>query len=380
MINIKKLLASVKEFLKGFDKVLILICIFLTAISLLCLYSLYRNGFISSFRPILVQGLSAFLGIGAAMVISAFDYKTLANLWKIHMPIAGLLVVLTYFIGKGGLVGADDKAWLDLGITTFQPSEILKLSFILTFSLHLSHVKEDINRLKPFLLLCAHGAIPTVLVVLQGDLGTALVFFTMFVIMMFISGLSIRWLIVGVLASIAAAPLVWNFMLPSYLQDRFFAAWSPEKYLTGDYPPGLQQNAGRIALGSGGLLGRGMINDSLYHVPAAESDFILTYIGQIFGFAGTIITLLLITFLCVKILLTAKASKDTLGCYICAGVFSMFLLQSLINVGMVLCVLPVVGITLPFVSAGGTSIAVSFMAIGLVCSVYRYNKRELMFD
>lgn len=379
MTNIKKVLTNLKVFFKGFDKILLLICLAATLISLLCLYSLYSNGLIAGTRPIFIQSLSALLGIAAAMIISLFDYKTLAKLWKIHMPIAVLLVVLTYFIGKGGLEGSDDKAWLDLGITMFQPSELLKLSFILTFSLHLSYIKSDINRLKPFLLLCLHGAIPTVMIVLQGDLGTSLVFLAIFIVMMFTAGLSLRWMVVGILAAVAAAPFIWNFMLPSYLQERFFAAWSPENHLTG-MQRGLQQYMGRISLGSGGLMGRGMFSDNIYSVPAIESDFILSYIGQIFGFLGTVVTLLLITFLCVKILLTSKGAKDSLGCYICMGVFAMFLTQSIINIGMVLCVLPVIGITLPFFSAGGTSIAVSYLAIGLVCSVYRSNKRELMFD
>lgn len=375
----KRAWTAVKNFLKELDIFLLLICICCSAVSVICIYSLYNAGQIHSSRAVLIQGGCAVAGVIIAIIISVFDYELLAKLWRVHLPVGILLVVLTYFIGTGGLEGSDDKAWLDLGFTTFQPSELLKLSFILTFALHLSKVKDDINKLKPFLLLCLHGAIPTLLIVLQGDFGSALVFFAIFVFMMFVAGLSMKWIIVSFFSALAAAPFIWAFLLPDYLQERFLIAWHPENYLTG-FQRGLQQYQGRIALGSGQLTGRGLFNDNLYKVIVQESDFIFSYIGQVFGFAGTISVLLLITVLCVKILITSKLSKDTLGCFICIGVFAMFLFQSIINIGMVLCVVPVIGITLPFFSSGGTSLVVCYMAIGLVCSVYRHNRRDTMFD
>ncbi|MEG0692841.1 MAG: FtsW/RodA/SpoVE family cell cycle protein, partial [Oscillospiraceae bacterium] len=185
----KNIFASMKEFLRSLDKILLLICLACSSISMICLYSFYTTGQ-KTFRTLLVQGVAIALGIIGALIISMIDYRILANLWKMHAPIAIGLVVLTYFIGVGGAgasAAADDKAWLDLGFTTFQPAELLKLSFIFTFSLHLSKVKEQINQLRPFLLLCLHGAVPTVLVMLQGDFGTALVFLIMFILMMFVA-------------------------------------------------------------------------------------------------------------------------------------------------------------------------------------------------
>lgn len=375
----KRTWAVIKKFVKELDVVLLLICICCSTIGIVCIYSLYEAGQIHSSRAVIVQGSCTAIGILFAIVISAFDYALLAKLWRVHLPIAVTLVVLTYFIGTGGLEGSDDIAWLSLGFTNFQPSELLKLSFIFTFSLHLSKVKEDINKLKPFLLLCLHGSIPTILIVLQGDLGSALVFFAIFVFMMFVAGLSMKWILVSFVSALAAAPFIWIFILDDYLQERIMIAWHPENFLTG-LQRGLQQYQGRVALGSGQLVGRGLFSDNLYRVIVQESDFIFSYIGQVFGFVGTVGTLLLITVLCVKILVTSKLSKDTLGCFICIGVFSMFLFQSIINIGMVLCVIPVIGITLPFFSAGGTSVIVCYMAIGMVCSVYRHNRRDTMFD
>ncbi len=374
-----KVFASIKEFIRSLDKTLLLICLSCSSISMVCLYSFYATGQ-KTFRVLLIQGIAIALGIVAALIISMINYETMAKLWKIHAPIAIGLVVLTYFIGVGGAgesALADDKAWLDLGFITIQPAELLKLSFIFTFSLHLSKVKEQINQLRPFLLLCLHGAVPTVLVMLQGDFGTALVVFAIFVFMMFVAGLSIRLIAVSLVAAIAVAPLIWFFILPDYLQKRFLVAWHPE---IDKLDKGMQQYTGRIAIGSGGLFGRGIASDNLFYVTESHNDFIFSYIGQVLGFVGTITTLLLITFLCVKILLNSKMSKDNLGTFICIGVFSMFLFQAVINIGMVLCVIPVIGITLPFFSAGGTSVTISYMAIGMVLSVYRHNKKDMMFD
>lgn len=375
----KKAFTILKEFFRSLDKTLLCICFSCSVISVICLYSFYITGQ-RNIRALFVQVVAILLGVVGALIISQINYETMAKLWKIHAPIAIGLVVLTYFIGVGGQGAsalADDKAWLDLGFTTFQPSEFLKLSFIFTFALHLSKVKEEINQLKPFLLLCLHGAVPTAMVMLQGDYGTALVFLAIFVLMMFVAGLSLRLIAVSLVSLLAVAPLVWFFVLPDHLQKRFLVAWHPELDHLGI---GRQQYLGRIALGSGGLFGRGFDSDNLFFVDEAHNDFIFSYIGQIMGFVGVVITLLLITGLCVKILLNAKMSKDNLGTFICIGVFSMFLFQTIINIGMILCILPVIGITLPFFSAGGTSVTISYLAIGMVLSIYRQNKKDMMFD
>lgn len=338
------------------------------------MYSFYKNGIVNS-RVFLIQVLAVALGLILACIISQLDYKILARLWKFHLPITVILTLLTFTpLGAGNEItsGSDDRAWINLGFTTLQPSELLKLSFIFTFALHLSKVGTDINKPKNFLLLCLHGAFPVAIIVLQKDLGSALVFVAIFIVMMFASGLSAKFITVGLVGAVAAAPFVWNY-LPTYLQQRFLVAWHPEIDKLGI---GNQQYNGRIAIGSGGLNGRGLFSEKLFRVDEAYNDFIFSYIGQTLGFIGTVITVLLIMLLCAKMLITAKNAKDKLGLYICVGVFSIFMAQSIINIGMVLCAVPVIGITLPLFSSGGTSVVVSYMAIGMVMSVYKENKRE----
>jgi len=370
---------AIRQFFKGLDKILLLICIAASTISCLTIYSFYKTGILPNNKYFKVQIVAIVLGIAVAFIVSLIDYRTMANLWRIYVPIAVILVGLTYIIGVGP-EGADDKAWLDLGFTTIQPSEILKLAFIFTFALHLSKVGEKMNQLKPFLLLCLHGAVPTLMVALQGDFGSALVFMAIFIFMIFIAGLSLKLIFVGLVGGGITAPIVWFYVLQGYLKERFYVAQRPEDYLK-DAAQGFQQYTGRISIGSGQLYGRGLFSGDLYNrVPEVYNDFIFSHIGQTMGFVGTTITLLIIALICVKILSVAKASKDKLGRYICVGVFSIFLFQSIINIGMVLCVLPVIGITLPFISSGGTSVLVSYISIGMVMSVHRANKKELMFD
>lgn len=374
------LLEKTRGFIKSLDAVTLGICLICSAISMSCLFSFYYNGQ-RQLKVLIVQGAAILLGLIVALFLSVIDYEAMMKLWKLHAPLAVGLVLLTFVIGVAPNPDAPtDRAWLSLGITTFQPSELLKLSFILTFSMHLSHVGERINHLKEFSLLCLHALFPVALIIVQSDYGTAMVFLMIFLVMMFTAGLSLRLIAVGFVGLAALAPLVWRFLLPDFLKERFLAAQHPEQYLSGT-GKGWQQYLGRNALGSGLLSGRGLFsNSNLVSVPEAHNDFIFSYIGQTMGFVGCILTLLLLTALCVRILMVVRMSKDVAGMLICSGVFAMLFFQIVVNIGMVLCILPVVGVTLPFFSAGGTSAVVSYMAIGLVLSVYRKNKKTLMFD
>ncbi|MEG1027867.1 MAG: FtsW/RodA/SpoVE family cell cycle protein, partial [Oscillospiraceae bacterium] len=172
-------------------------------------------------------------------------------------------------------------------------------------------------------------------------------------------------------------PIFWHYGMPDHLKRRIAIEFNPEMDKAN---AGMQQYSGKVALGAGQLDGRGLFNEDLYYVPKAYNDFIFSYIGQALGFIGAITALLIITFLCVRLLVTAKHSNNLLGTYICVGIFAMFFTQTFINIGMVLCVMPVIGVTLPFFSHGGTSIVTCFCAIGLAMSVRRTSKKESMFD
>ncbi|MGI5957925.1 MAG: FtsW/RodA/SpoVE family cell cycle protein [Massiliimalia sp.] len=371
-------LGIIREYVKTTDKLMLAICIVISSFSCILMCSVYYAGFTNgNKRIIIMQGLCAVLGLIGAIIVSLLDYQVIVKLWPFFTGAAVLLMLLLFTPLAYTPEGSDDAAWLRIGFFSFQPSEVLKMAFIYTFSLHLSRVKEKINIFSTFLLLCVHGAIPTLFVMITGDYGSALVFFAIFVVMIFTAGLSWKYMAIGVAGLGIATPIVWN-MLPDYLKERFYVAWDPAKDML---DKGYQQYKGQIALGSGELFGRGLFPDeNLYYVPECYNDFIFSYIGQTLGFVGCVVTILLLTVLLVKILFTAKKSKDDLGTYICVGVFAVILFQAVINIGMVLCVIPIIGITLPFVSYGGTSLVVSYVSIGMVLGVYRHNYHEMMFD
>ena len=374
----KKFFRAIWEYLKSIDKLLMLFCLIASSISLVMLYSIIHNGFLSNKKLLIIQAVAIALGIAAAIIVSLFDYHTLAKLWKIYTPAALFLVLLTFTPLGITRAGSDDKAWLSLfGITTLQPSELLKIAFVFTFALHLQSVREDINHPRNILLLCLHGAAPTLLIMAQGDFGSALVFLFIFIVMLFTAGISWKYVLGGIAAAAVAAPIVWNFVLPDYLQKRILIAFHPELDPMGT---GYHQIRGRIALGSGQIFGRGLFSDNLFVPPEVYNDFIFSYIGQTLGFVGCVGVTLLLSLLCVKMLLVARMSRDPLGCYLCAGVFAIFIFQTVVNIGMVLCLLPVIGVTLPLISSGGTSVVTFYLAIGIVLSVYRKNKKKTMFE
>ncbi len=242
------------KYFKKLDKGLLMAVTLCSAISVLLLYSMHvnkLNDLGSSYY--ITQLVATFLGIGVCIIVSSIDYHHLVKLWFIYAPAALILVGLT-FTGLGlQRAGADDRAWLNLGFTTLQPSEVLKLAFILTFAYHLSKDSAKLNHPLHLLFIIIHGAIPVGIVALQGDYGTALVFLVMFVVMLFSAGLSIKYIIAALVAAPPAVYLLWNYGLQSVHKKRILILINP-----GSDPMGLeyQQDLSLAALGSGKLFGK----------------------------------------------------------------------------------------------------------------------------
>ena len=379
----KKLRELVKKYFSAVDKWLLLICISISVIGILCQYSLVNSSQASTLqiseRVALVQVLASALGISAAIIVSNFDYHFMAKLWKLYMPAAIFLVILTFFVGMQVDETIDDKAWLRLPFgLTFQPSELLKICFILSFAYHLSRVYGQLNRPLNLLLLCAHGGFPIILIHFQGDDGTALVFAAIFLVMLFAAGLSWKYIIAAIPIIAAAVPIVWQYFLTDDQRTRFLAVYFTEYAdpLGADY----QQRLSRISIGLGQLQGEGLFKESYWYVPKMHNDFIFSFICQALGFVGAILVVSLLCGICFRCIYDAKIALDPLGAYICYGVFAMFFFQCIVNIGMCISVLPVIGITLPFLSAGGTSIAITYLGIGLVLSVHVHRRRNLFYE
>lgn len=369
MSFLRKLKNSVVQYIRNTDRLLILLCLLASAYGVALVYSAtYTRGPQSFIRQLAASAV----GIVLAIIISKFDYENIVGLWPVWAGISLILVILTLTPLGLQVSGTDDKAWLSVPVFgTFQPSELMKIAFIITFAKHLTYVRERINRPLTLLLVCLHGALPILLVVKQGDDGTALVFMFIFAAMIFAAGLKPVYILSAAIAVLAAIPLVWN-MLADDKKERFLCLFQVDQYYM---DRGWQQYLGLTALGSGQLWGvgykEGGQQQMLY---ARNNDFVFTVAGEEFGFIGSIVLLLLIVLILAVILRDAMQARDRLGMFLCTGMMSMIGFQSLINIGMTLRLLPVIGITLPFFSAGGSSVLTLYLGIGLVLSV-RYSSR-----
>ena len=371
----KPILKKFSGFYRRLDKGLLVVVTVCSVISVVLLYSLYKNevGGIESGYYV-TQLVSTALGIVVCLIVASIDYHTLSRLWFLCAPAALFLVLLT-FTGLGlQRAGADDRAWLNLGFTTIQPSELLKLAFIFTFSFHLSKDEANINRPLHLLLILIHAAVPIGLIVLQGDYGTAMVFLVMFIIMLFSAGLSIKYIIAAIVITPPIIYILWNYVLQSLHKNRILVLLHP-----GTDPMGLeyQQDLGLASLGAGGLFGKGLFGGNDYvEVPEIHNDFIFAYIGQVFGFVGAIAVIILLAYICIKILNDSRNTMDKLGKLICLGTFAMIFTHCFMNIGMVLKVMPVIGIPLPFFSAGGTALVSMYVSIGMVLSCCAHNNKK----
>ena len=376
--TVVRILKKILEYIKRLDKLLILLCLGASAFGIVLLYSLSVNEFagvdISYYKT---QVIATILGVAVMLVIAAVNYRFISKIWFIYAPVA-LLLVLLLFTGLGqGRTGADDVGWLQVGSFTIQPSELLKVAFIMTFSTHLYKDQKNINRPAHFLLLCAHGLFPVGLISLQGDDGTAMVFLCMFVVMIIIAGISWKYILAGCLALPAGIYLAWNFLMQPHHKKRFLILFDPEMQKEEVNGIWYQQYWGKIALGSGGMTGEGLFGgDNYVYTSELHNDFIFAYIGNALGFVGCLATIVLLLAVCLKVYANSVSARDNLGKYICVGVFSMILFHMIINVGMVLAVMPVIGIPLPFISAGGTSTVALYASVGLVLSVYAHRERK----
>lgn len=374
----------IRRYLRRVDVVYLLLCAACSAISIAVLLSIGQTQ-LGSNNKASVQLIASLLGLMLAAVFSTADYHALARAWPLHGVVAWGLVLPTLFLHNvnTGLVtigydagGTSNYSWYRVGGMTFQPAELAKISFVLTLALHLNHVRGRVNKPANLLALAVHVLLPALAIHIQGDDGTALVFLGIGLVMVFAGGIS-GWLVAGGLAAAGGgAALLLKLrpgLLKGYQAKRIFAVLDPENPALADIA--YQQNKGAMAIGTGGLTGNGLWGEHVF-VPNSWNDFIFSYLANAMGFVGAVTVLLLLLGISVRILLAALQSTDALGRYLCVGIFAALFWQCIINLGMNLQVLPVIGVTLPFFSAGGSSVVMVYLCVGLVLAVSRKNRRK----
>ena len=283
-----------------------------------------------------------------------------------------------------GFSAAGAERWLALGPVRLQPSEFAKVSIILTLAAYLDR-KQDLSRLSSLIGPLLHVAPPMVLIALQPDIGTALVFAAITLGMLYFAGAQPKHLFLLILAGGGAIALAGYLTLQGYVpllkdyQVRRLAVFlDPYADPTGD---GWNVIQSMIAIGSGGFFGKGLFGGSqtqLNFVPARHTDFIFSVIGEEFGFLGATFILFLFALLIWRLLRVTVLAKDRYGMLIAGGITSMFFFHILVNVGMTLGVMPITGITLPFLSQGGSSLMANLICIGIASNIVM-RRRKIHF-
>jgi len=311
------------------------------------------------------QFLFLLAGIAIYFLVQQLDYHTWADFWiPLYLAGLGLLVLLLVFARPI----AGTRSWFELGPLRFQPSEPMKALTALAVAAFLAEAGGTLN-LRQLLKLGGLVALPMALIVLQPDMGTALTFAPLFLVLAWIAGMRTRLLAILFAAALMAAPIVWVQVLKPYQKERILNVFQPERDPAGT---GYQVIQSKIAVGSGRLFGTGVFEGSqsrLDFLPARETDFVLGVVAEETGFVGVVTVLSLFLMLVLRALETAKLARDQLGTYLATGVASIWIGQILVNTGMVTGVLPTVGIPLPVLSYGGSSLVATFFAFGLVASV-----------
>ncbi len=352
--------------------IITLMCAF--ALSAISLYSLYMLGTGNTAGRLtegatrhtaLTQAVSVLIGLLAFIITVSLGQRIIRKLSPFAFAASLALCVLT--LTPLGVTVDDDKAWLSIGGISFQPSEVLKIGFIMLGAYILSSGRSKKVRYSLFLAAAASGA---AVIFLQRDMGTLVIFTLTMLCMLFCAGTSKRLWAFGILLSPAVIYAVWRFILNADQRTRIISSLDPS---ADPFGAGYQQISAHNAIAGGGFTGRLFEQrGSMVYVASAHNDFILSFIAQLFGSVGLFAVCILLSLLIIK---SAPKGGGYLF-YVRAGVFMLFASQAIINTAMNLSLFPVVGITLPFVSAGGTSVVTAFSALGLISLSDGYTEND----
>jgi rod shape determining protein RodA len=357
----------IRDLWQDFDWPLFGALLVLSAISLIEIYSATKNSTIDQYT-VFRQLAWILIGIVCLFTVAAMDYHIISE--QIPWLYMAGIGVLIYTLAFGRTV-AGSKSWIVFGRIRFQPSELVKVIVIVAVARYLSELRNvryaNLEQIIKAALVCG---IPIALVALQPDLGTTITFLPILGMGLLVRGVKPAALAAMLAIFILALPLAWP-RLTQHQKDRITNFIHPENDLKGS---GYQVYQSKIAIGSGGALGKGIFKGSQNQggfLPTRHTDFILSVVGEEMGFAGVALTLGLLGFILFRAVYTAQSARDELGLFIAMGVFGIYLFHVVENVGMVIGFMPMTGIPLPFMSYGGSSIIAAFTSMGLIISVRR---------
>ena len=381
------------------DMLLWSLCSAATLYGILLILSATHTVYRGSLKYVIVQGAGWCIGTAAYFLLSGIDIVELSKKWRwiLGFNIGLILLLLTPL----GLVRNGNRAWLGvntigakLGIEalknfpiTFQPAEIVKITFILLLAYQLVHLSEtrDLKRFTNVIQPTVHVVFMFCFYyVISHDAGSGLVYLFIFVCMAFAAGFAARWLVLGIGGVTVGLVAAWKFrLLRGDWYDRIMVvldhSYQPQK-------AGWQQTRGMIALGSGGLTGQGLFHgtqtQSPYRasLPERQTDYIFCVCGEELGFLGCLAVIAILLAIVIRCFAVARDANTRLESLVCVGMAGMLIFQTVANIGMCLFLLPVVGLTLPFFSYGGSSIVTLYAAMGIVSGIKKRSRPEWLMN
>ena len=381
------------------DMLLWSLCSAATLYGMLLILRATHTVYDGSLKYVIVQGAGWCIGTAAYFLLSGIDIVELSKKWRwiLGFNIGLILLLLTPL----GLVRNGNRAWLGvntigakLGIEalknfpiTFQPAEIVKITFILLLAYQLVHLSEtrDLKRFTNVIQPTVHVVFMFCFYyVISHDAGSGLVYLFIFVCMAFAAGFAARWLVLGIGGVTVGLVAAWKFrLLRGDWYDRIMVvldhSYQPQK-------AGWQQTRGMIALGSGGLTGQGLFHgtqtQSPYRasLPERQTDYIFCVCGEELGFLGCLAVISILLAIVIRCFAVARDANTRLESLVCVGMAGMLIFQTVANIGMCLFLLPVVGLTLPFFSYGGSSIVTLYAAMGIVSGIKKRSRPEWLMN
>lgn len=367
----RRILQSVWNVFRRGDLVLLLLCVVTSAFGCLCIASATNHN--ETIRYVIIQAAAIILGIMCYVGVSAIDLDFVSEHRRVLVVFNIFLLLL--LIPFGVDFNSGNKSWLDLPLmpVSIQPAELCKITYVLIMASVMASHQQRISSFKSIFWMVFH------LVLLVGtniaiskDAGVSLIFVFIFVGMAFAGGVSLIWFLVGSGFLVAGLPVIWNYIMDEYQRKRFEVLWDP----TID-PSGIKERyhmkRSLLSLNGGGLTGQGLFNGNRTQIgalPAQHTDYIFSAIGEEMGYVGCVLVLIMLVLIIIRVIQVGSRSQNYLRRMVCFGAAMALIFQVSSNVGMCIGVTPVIGLTLPFISYGGSSIVSLYAMLGLVSGVY----------
>ena len=381
-MNLLSLLFSpIKEFWKKGDVILLGLCLATSTFGLALIYS--ATQYQQSIKPVIIQAIAILLGVVAYVLLTFVDFQLFTEKrWKLML--IGSLLLLLLLLSPWGVERYGNRNWIQIPHfpMMLQPNEIVKIPFILVLALQIIKIQDrgySISSVPSVMQIAGFTVFMLGLIAaICHDMGTCAVYIMIFAFMAWAAGVKLRWFVLVGGGAVLAVVIFWLFFLPETSLWTNFRIMRFRVVLDHSLDPsnyGFQQTRSTLAIGSGKLFGQGYLKGIQTHspnssaLPVRDSDLIFAVCGEELGFVGCMALLLLLSGVVLRCIWVGRHASSPFSAYVCMGMAGMLLSQITFNVGMCLYVLPVMGLTLPFVSYGGSSILTLFAAMGIVSSV-----------